>query len=138
MDLHRIVRGAIGAVNPDQSIGWRKYLLAAAPNSSGQSAPTYAPLKGLMGQVQPLPTDQLAHMDQLNIQGVLRQVYLRGAAATAVRVDGTGGDLLQFPEVRGGPLRVWLVVLVPEQWPDWCLAVVRLQNDSPVVQACTQ
>lgn len=137
MDLRKIVRGSIAAVNPDIPVGWRKYLLPTAPNSSGQSAPTYAPLKGLMGQVQPLPTDQLAHMDNLNIQGVLRQVYLRGAVATAVRVDGTGGDLLQFPEVRGGPLRVWLVVLVPEQWPDWCLAVVRLQNDPPVTANCT-
>jgi hypothetical protein len=71
-------------------------------------------------------------MDNLNIQGVLRQVYLKGAVASAVREDGTGGDLLQFPEVRGGALRVRLVMLVPEQWPDWCLVVVRLQNIAPV------
>lgn len=132
MDLRKIVRSSINAVNPDVPVGWRQYLAPSAPNSSGQSVPCYAPLKALKGQVQPLPTDQLAHMDNLNIQGVLRQVYLKGAVAAAVRVDQTGGDLLQFPEVRGGPLRVWLVMLVPEQWPDWCLVVVRLQNDLPV------
>lgn len=128
MDLRRIVRGPISVVNPDVPVGWRRYLTYTTDNS-GKSSPSYALTQTLCGQVQPLPTDQLAHMEQLNIQGVLRQVYLKGAVASAVREDGTGGDLLVFPEVRGGPQRTWLVQLVPEQWPDWCLVVVKLQND---------
>ena len=131
MNLRGIVRGAISAVNPDQQIGWRKYLTYAT-NDTGLSTPSYSALQSVCAQVQPLSTDRLAHLEQLNIQGVLRQVYLRGAVASAVRVDGTGGDLLQFPEVCGGPMRVWLVVLVDEQWPDWCSVTVRLQNDVPV------
>jgi hypothetical protein len=127
MDLRRIVRGPIGAVNPDVPVGWLKYLAATAPDNSGKSSPTYAPLQTPMGQVQPLSTGQLMHMDQLNIQGVLRSVYLKGAVATAVREDGTGGDLLQFPEVPGGPQHTWLVVEAPEQWPDWCRVIARLQ-----------
>lgn len=129
MDLRGIVSNAIGVVNPQIPVGWNKYLAPTAPNASGQSFATYAATVTLCGQVQPLPTDRLAHMEQLNIQGVLRQVYLKGAVATAVREDGTGGDLLLFPEVPGGPQRTWLVVEVPEQWPNWCLAVCRLQND---------
>jgi len=128
MDLRRLVSGSTSAVNPEQTVLWQRYLTYST-DGSGKSTPTYAPAKTLCGQVQPLPTDRLAHMEQLNIQGVLRSVYLKGAVATAVREDGTGGDLLLFPEVRGGPQRTWLVVLVSEQWPDWCAVVVKLQVD---------
>jgi hypothetical protein len=134
MDLRRIVKGPIGAVNPQVWVSWLKYLTAST-DSSGISTPTYADALPLYAQVQPLATDQLAHMDQLNIQGVLRSVYLRGAVATAVRENGTGGDLLQFPETKGGPQRTWLVVQVPEQWPDWCNVVCKLQNDQNSIGA---
>jgi hypothetical protein len=70
----------------------------------------------------------LAHIEQMNIQGVLRHVYMYGAVATAVRADNTGGDLLLFPEVPGGPLRQWLVVQVTEQWSDWCAVIAVMQN----------
>jgi hypothetical protein len=97
--------------------------------ATGISTPTYAALQSPWAQIQPVPTDQLTHVDQLNIQGVLRSVYLKNAVASAVREDGTGGDLLQFPELPGGANRTWLVMTVVEQWPDWCNVIVRLQND---------
>jgi hypothetical protein len=128
VDLRGIVRGAIGVVNPDVQVAWLQYLTYTT-DGSGASTPSYASAQTLCAQVQPLSTGQLMHMEQLNIQGVLRAVYLRGAVAGAVREDGTGGDLLQFPEVPGGAQRTWLVVEVPEQWPDWCRVICRLQND---------
>jgi hypothetical protein len=97
MHLRRLVRGSINAVNRDKQIVWlasRGTLLGAG----GVATPIYSPAQSVWAQIQPLSTDQLAHLEQLNIQGVLRQVYLRNAVASAVRVDGTGGDLLQFPE----------------------------------------
>lgn len=129
MNLHQLVRGAITAVNNDQLIPWLASQGAIYNNATLVATPTYAAAQLIWAQIQPLPTDELQHLDNLNIQGVLRQVYMRGAVATAARPDGTGGDLLQFPEVPGGPLRTWLVIRVQEQWPDWCLVSVRVQDD---------
>lgn len=134
MDLRRIVHAPIGMVNPNVLVAWLRYL-AYSTDGAGRSTPNYAPPLTLNGQVQPLSTDRLAHLEQLNIQGVLRSVYLRGAVASAVRENGTGGDLLQFPEVPGGSQRTWLVVLVDEQWPDWCRVTAKLQNDMNVAGA---
>lgn len=129
MNLHRLVRGPINAVNKDQQIGLLASTGYSTNTTTGISTPAYAALQTPYAQIQPVPTDQLAHLENLNIQGVLRSVYLKGAVASAVREDGTGGDLLQFPELPGGAQRTWLVMLVDEQWPDWCHVIVRLQND---------
>lgn len=129
MHLRRLVRGSINAVNADVVIAWLQSQGAIVNNATGIATPTYAAVQSIFAQIQPIPTDRLAHLEQLNIQGVLRHVYMKGAIASAVRADGTGGDLLQFPELPGGPLRAWLVMIVDEQWPDWCLVTVRLQND---------
>lgn len=138
MNLRSLVRGAINTVNPDQPVQWLQYQ-AYSTDATLKSTATYAAAQTLWAQVQPLPTDELAHLENLNIQGVLRQVHLRGAIASAVREDGTGGDLLQFPEIAGGAVRTWLVMLVSEVWATgyqgdtaaWCRVVVRLQNFTP-------
>ena len=129
MNLRGVVRGAIRSVNPDQQVGWQQYLSANTDPTTAITTPQYAVSQPRCAQVQPLSTDQLAQMEQMNIQGVLREVRLRGAIASAVREDGTGGDLLQFPELKGGPMRTWLVMAVTEQWPTWCTAIVRMQDD---------
>ncbi len=131
MRLHRLVRGSINAVNKDKQIAWLQSTGVINDNTTGIATPTYAAVQNIWAQIQPVPTDELAHLEQLNIQGVLRQVYMKGAVASAVREDGTGGDLLHFPEVPWpeAPLRTWLVMRVEEQWPSWCKVVVRLQND---------
>jgi hypothetical protein len=125
-------------VNPDQQVQWLKYQ-GYSTDATLKSTAAYATAQTLWAQVQPLPTDELAHLENLNIQGVLRQVYLRGAIASAVREDGTGGDVLQFPEIAGGAVRTWLVMVVAEQWNEgyqgaaaaWCRVIVRLQNFTP-------
>lgn len=129
MQLRRSIRGAINSVNKDQQIGWLASTGASLDAATGDLTPTYATLQSPWAQIQPVPTDQLAHMDNLNIQGVLRSVYLKNAVASAVRADGTGGDLLQFPEEQGGPTRTWLVMAVLEAWPTWAHVVVKMQND---------
>lgn len=134
MNLRGIVRGAINQVNPNQQITWFQCTGTAGPDASGVVTPSYAAAQTVWAQVQPVPTDRLAHLDNLEIQGVLRSVYLMGAVASAVREDGTGGDLLQFPEIAGQAARTWIVELVDEQWnsdgaPQWCRVIARLQND---------
>ena len=129
MNLRGVIRGAINSINPNQQIQWVRSTGVTVDPVTAISTPQYAPSQNLWAQIQPLSTDQLAHMEQLNIQGVLREVRINGAIATAVREDGTGGDLLIFPELPGGALREWLVMTVTEQWPQWCAVIVRLQND---------
>lgn len=129
MNLHRLVRGSINAINKNQPIPWLAYQGPINDRTTGITTPTYWPAVNIWSQIQPVPTDELKHLENLNIQGVLRRVYMKGAVASAVRADGVGGDLLAFPETAGNPLRFWLVMQVPEQWPDWCSVVVRLQND---------
>lgn len=97
MHLRRLVRGSINAVNRDKLIVWSASQ-GMILGTGGVATPSYAPALTVWAQIQPIPTDLLAHLEQLNIQGVLRQVYLRNAVASAVRADGTGGDLLYFPE----------------------------------------
>ena len=129
MNLHGVIRNAINMVNPNQQIGWLQYQATVTDQNTAISTPVYAALQNLWAQIQPLSTDQLAQMENLNIQGVLREVRMKGAVASAVREDGTGGDILQFSELPGGPLRTWLVMAVSEQWPEWCAVIVRVQND---------
>ncbi len=129
MNLRQIANRALQVLNPDLQIAWLQFQTYTT-DGAGNSTPVYSVAQLINAQVQPLSTDQLRHMDNLNIQGVLRSVYLKGAVATAVRIDGTGGDLLQFPELPNGPDRTWLVVTVDEQWPTWCRVTARLQNDA--------
>jgi hypothetical protein len=131
LNLHAIVRPAINAVNPDQSILWRQ-----STGNTGQ--PGGRPLPGytdvtVEGNVQAVSGDDLKHTDFISQQGVKRVVYLFGNVQAINRPDALGGDLLHFPEVRGGATKIWLVTHVLETWaPDvagWCKVGVVLQTD---------
>lgn len=129
MRLRSIIRGAANAVHRDRQITWKPYGGYTIDPNTGIATPAWGSVQ-VYAQIQPLPTQRLAQLENLNIQGVLRQVYLNGAVASAVREDGSGGDLLVFPEMPyGAAPRTWLVVLVDEQWDSWCKVVVQLQND---------
>ncbi len=82
-------------------------------------------------RVQALTGKYLRHEAFLNVQGVKRVVSMFSDAQGVVKPDAKGGDILQFPEARGGASRDWLVVHVMETWtPDaagWCRVGVVLQ-----------
>ncbi len=127
MNLHGIVRGAITAVNPDipgrhiQSTGYTK-------DAAFKQVPTYKSSEVRL-QVQGVNGKDLAHMDALNIQGVLRTVYMYGNSAGVVRADGTGGDLINFRQTKEHDDQTWKVVNVKEIFPDWCCVIVQLQTE---------
>lgn len=128
LNLHGIVRGAINANNSDIVLLY----LASTGNTTragGKQVPSYANPVRLMGQVQPLTSDQLQHYDFVNAQGIYRSVYAFGQQNAIDRIVQLGGDLLQFAEMPGGVVRSWLIKAVPEQWPGWCNLVVVLQLD---------
>lgn len=123
MNLHQIVSGAIGTVNP--------FVPLAIQISSGftQAAdytqvPTYEPAFPEFGQVQALTYTDLMKLDALNIQGIRRAIYINGKLDSLVRVDRKGGDLITMSDGT-----IWLVAHVLEYWPDWVKVAVTLQNE---------
>lgn len=132
MNLHAIVRGAINTVNPEYLGTWRKSN-GFTQNPTGRPLPAYIDTTLVPMQVQALSGKDLLHEAFQSMQGVKRAVYLSGNVQGVVRPDVKGGDLLLFPEDRGGANRTWLVVAVLETWePDaagWCRVGVVLQTD---------
>lgn len=133
MNLHSIVRPAIQAVNPDTLATWRQST-GATTNADFTQTPTYNTVANVPVQVQAVTARDLAHTDFLNIEGVLRKVYLYGGINGVVRPNLAGGDLLTFPQEIGATPQVWLVKAVLETWPDavadgWSSAIVVLQTD---------
>lgn len=130
MNLHGIVAGAVGAVNPMivatilESDG---YTIAA----TGKQVPVYKAPVSVKVQVQALEFGDLRQLEAMNVQGERRAVYIYGSEWNGIsRIDERGGDLLIFPERPGADPRTWLVAVVLEKWPDWVKVAVTLQNDA--------
>lgn len=122
LNLHKIVTGAISAVNPPV-LGNVAVSAGYSIAADGTQIPAYTFATAYPMQVQPLSGKDLRQLDSLNIQGVDRAVYLNGNIQGAVRPLGKGGDLLQFDD------QVWLVTVVLETWrTGWCKVGVTLQN----------
>lgn len=128
MNLHNLVRGAIGAVNPELLATVRMctgYTTAA----NGARTPSYTDFPGVPVQVQALSYSDLMKVDGLNIQGNRSGIYLNGNWDGLVRRDRKGGDLIVIPS--GPSAGVWLVAVVLENWPDWTKVAVTQQLDAP-------
>jgi hypothetical protein len=112
MNLHAIVRGPISAVNPD--VTGRVYVSTGnSTQTSGKRTPTYQRYDDIGMQVQPLSMQdvgRLEQMDSINLEGVMRAVYVNGAPKGIDRAEMKGGDVLYFLS------NYWLVVAVLEPW----------------------
>ncbi len=134
LNLHNAVRGMIQAVNADISATYLQstgYTL----NASGQQVATYAQAQTVQIQVQPPSGRDLQHMEFLNLQGVVRTVFLYSNPQAVDRINVQGGDLLQFPQFHGEPVDNWLVTYVDQTWDvgltGWTKLIVTLQTDRP-------
>lgn len=125
MNLHGIVSGAIGTVNPQVMASLRvSDGYTTAPD--GSRIPTYAdPVTG-MAQVQALTFKDLSQLDGINMNGEARAIYLYGQFNAVLRAAQKGGDLITLTD--GPNAGGWLIVQVLEQWPDWCKAAVVRQQ----------
>jgi hypothetical protein len=74
------------------------------------------------GQVQALSQSDLKQIEGLNLQGEMASVYLPGEWSGVIRVTQQGGTTLAFNN------QTWLVVSVPEQWPNWTRVIACLQR----------
>lgn len=123
MNLHGIVAGAIGAINPNV-LGTLRMSVGYSIMQDGTQLPQYAEFVGVPCQVQELTSADIKQLDGLNVQGSQLAVYLNGNGwRGVVRVGARGGDLLTLSDGT-----VWLVTAVLEQWPDWTKIAITLQN----------
>lgn len=120
MDMHGIVSGAVGVVNPPVSASLIKSAgSTTAPD--GRRTPSYLDPVTVMVQKQETSFKDLRQLEGLNLQGIYSVFYLEGVVRGIDRVAATNGDKI----VIGAD--TWLVVAVPEQWPDWCRVIGCLQ-----------
>jgi hypothetical protein len=127
MNLHNIVSGYVGAVNPQMQVSIQMSI-GATQNQDGTETPQYAPAINVLAQVQPLTSGDLRHMDALNLQGSHRAMYVAIPIRGAVRASVKGGDLVQLPDNS-----MWLVTQVMENWFEtagWVKATITLQDGS--------
>jgi len=126
MNLHSVVSGIIGAVNPPILATIRVSTGPGATQPSGKRIPTFAPDVTRMVQAQPMTYKDIQQTDGLNLQGTRISIYVTGVVQGLVRATNHGGDLII---ISSGPYAgTWLVAMVLEQWPDWCKVAATLQN----------
>ena len=128
MDLRTVANGASNAINGNLIVTLQPSAGYTIGNA-GKQVPAYG--SSLVGpaQVQALDSAELRHLDGMNIQGVLKAIYLRGTLAGAIRPTSKGGDLITISAPALSPfIGTWLVVKVLEVWPTWAKAAIQLQG----------
>lgn len=126
INLRALANTTIQSINPNISVTWVQ-ANGYTTNADFSRTPTTI-ITTVQANVQGLSGRDLQHVEGLNIQGVMRSVHLYGNVQGVVRADQKGGDILQFPEVPGGPVKDWRVISVMETWPTWARVLVCLQS----------
>lgn len=121
MNVRQLANSAITAVNPNTVVSVLKST-GYTVDANRRQVPSYAAAVTGPAQVQALSGSDLKQLEGLNIQGVMRAIYLRGVLAGVIRPSNTGGDLILIDGQK------WLVVKVLEPWAGWTKAVIALQE----------
>jgi hypothetical protein len=124
VNLRNLANSITSGVNPNVTVSLRR-CTGYATSASGARGPTYADAVPITLQEQALTSDELKHLDSLNIQGTLANYWTNGSVAAVDRRTGVGGDLIVIDGVT------WLVVHIFENWrrSGWCHFVARQQSD---------
>lgn len=129
INVRAAANAAIQPINPN-IVGAFYASTGFTVNAAKKQVPSFAAGVNVPMQVQAVDGPNLRHLDDLNIEGVVRSVHMWGNTQGVVRVSQQGGDLLYFRDVPTGTLRVWKVVKVVETWPDWSHVIVNMQLDA--------
>jgi hypothetical protein len=122
MDIRGCANAMSDSVNPNMPVTIQASTGYTTGGTGMRQIPSYAaPVSGF-AQVQALSSEDLRHLDGLNVQGATYSILLRGPLNTALRTNSQGGDLVT---VNG---QTFLTVAVLEQWPLWTRAAIRLQD----------
>lgn len=126
VNLRRIANRATSRINPNVSIGYRRYS-GVSVAADGTPGPQYDPQTSVIAQVQSLGKKEVDHLSSLRISNCERMVYVNFQLQATDRVAQTGGDLLVFEGA------VWQVEAILEGWTTagWSRAAVSKQMDSP-------
>jgi hypothetical protein len=122
MNLHGLASGVVGAVNPPVIAGYAAST-GYTTGTDGTRTPSYGQPYSVYAQIQALTSSEIAQVENLTMQSVMRGIYLSGAVNGIVRPLAKGGDLITTRH------QTWLVVQVLETWPDWSKVAVALQAD---------
>lgn len=124
MDLPTLTNGGTGIVNPRIPVSVQ-ISTGYTIGEGGKQAPVYAaPVSGF-GQLQALDGNDLRQLDGLDVQGVIKALYLVGNLSGVIRPEGKGGDLVTIAGY------IWLVVKVLEGWTTgapWTKAAIVMQG----------
>lgn len=129
LNLRGIANASIQGINPNRQITLRTGKWEIDPADLIQK-PIYTDTQ-VKGNVQSLSSDDLRQIESMNLEGVLRAVYLYGNVSGVVRVSEQATSVLLFSENIGGETKVWTwnVFKVAEAWNGWCKVFVVLQNE---------
>lgn len=123
MDLRSISNAVTDCINPNVLVSVQASTGYTTGGTGLRQVPTYAaPVSGY-AQVQALTSEDLRHLDGMNIQGATYSILLRGPLNAVVRVNSQGGDLVTIGS------QVFLTVAVLEQWTLWSRCAIQLQDD---------
>lgn len=126
MNLHGIVKGCVGAINPNLplTITLSKGQYITQPDGTKVPAPSNQFC--CIGQVQPLSSSDLQHLSGINITSASRAIYIEGDIEGVLRISQKGGDTIVMPDGS-----IWLTTQVIENWDlanGWCKVAATLQN----------
>jgi len=132
LNLHAAVRQIIPALNADIAGFW--YVnKGAVIGTDGRQVAAFQPAVPVQLQVQPPSAKDLRFAEYLQMQGVIRTVFMFSDPQGIVRANQAGNDLLLFPQWAGGPNDAWLVARPDEGWNvdqgGWSKLLAVLQTD---------
>jgi hypothetical protein len=128
MDIRSLANSISNTVNGNLIVSVRRST-GSTIGAGAKQIPTYAAAVTGPAQVQALDSVELKQLDGMNIQGVVKGIYLRGALAGVVRPNQQGGDLIDIASPAPAPfVGTSLIVKVLEQWQDWCKCAIVLQG----------
>jgi hypothetical protein len=121
MDLNAIANSVSETINPNIAVSIQAST-GYAIGAGLKQVPSYAAAVSGFAQVQELSSSELRQTEGLNIQGAMRKIYFRSPLNAVIRPNSQGGDLVT---IAG---QIWLTVKTLELWPDWCSALIVLQE----------
>lgn len=129
--LRGIANAAIQGINPNKPMTLRMATggYTIDPETRLQ-IPVYTETQ-VMGNDQSLSSDDLNHVEALNLEGTVRAIYLYGNVSGVVRASGQGSSVLRFESDIGGTVGIWEwnVYKVAEAWQGWCKVFAVLQDN---------
>lgn len=129
MNLRGIANAVTQTVNPNIPVTVKVSSGYAIDPATLRQVPTYTETQ-VFGNVQALDGDDLRQVNNLNIQGTIRAVYLYGNVSGVIQPDEISASKLVFTSNESGVVqsREWNVFKVLEAWPTWCKVAVVYNN----------